>query len=82
MPTAYTPKRTEKVDVFVMKGDVLVERGEFWPNGAGLSIGIEDECLWNQVNAGVQFLYAEPSAISATLECGWEVALLSPKGGR
>ena len=76
MPTATPSKKTEKVAVFVMKGDVLVERGEFWPNGAGLSIAIEDESLWSQVNGAVHFLMADAAAISANLECGWEVALL------
>lgn len=78
MPTANrkTSKATEKVAVLVMKGDVLVERGEFWPNGAGLSIAIDDADLRAQVEGAVRFLMADAAAISANLECGWEVALL------
>jgi hypothetical protein len=76
MPTAYSSKKTEKVAVFVMKGDVLVERGEFWANGAGLSIAIEDADLRAQVEGAVRFLHADAAAISANLECGWEVQLL------
>jgi hypothetical protein len=78
MPTAYSPKKKAivKVAVFVMKGDVLVERGEFWPNGAGLSIGIEDEGLRAEVESGVRFLLDEPAAFAANLECGWEVQII------
>jgi hypothetical protein len=79
MPTAYPSKKTEKVAVFVMKGDVLVERGEFWPNGAGLSIAIEDGEMRDQVEGAIRFLVADAAAISANLECGWEVALRGEK---
>jgi hypothetical protein len=71
-------KRGTRLTVLVLKGDNLVERGEFWTNGAGLSIAIEDEALWAQVNAAVIFLYDVPGAISAELECGWTVALVRP----
>jgi hypothetical protein len=67
---------SKKYVVIVTKGNNLVERGEFFSGGAGLSIAIEDEDLRAQVESGVRFLIDEPAAVSCELLCGWEVGII------
>jgi len=76
MSKTLTPSKKYTVLVMVPNTATLVERGEFWTGGAGLSIAIEDEDLRAQIESGVRFLLDEPAAVSVNLECGWEVQIL------
>jgi hypothetical protein len=67
-----------KIPVTVWNGDWVI-KGDYWPNGAGLSIAIDEGEMRVHVEGAVDILYFERASGVNSVELewgrGWHVAL-------